>query len=66
MIRTINDLTGNSGRFARYCAEQYTIAELVAFIRSGVDYDTCEQWDITRQQWHEGILAALEDLREQT
>ena len=63
MVYMINELSGNTYRFARYCAEQCSIADLVAYVRNGIDHDMCEQWDVSGEQWQDAILAALEELR---
>ncbi|OQY22125.1 MAG: hypothetical protein B6I37_07695 [Desulfobacteraceae bacterium 4572_35.2] len=63
MVSLMNELSGNAGRFARYCVEQCSIADLVASARGGVNYDTCCQWGITGEQWQDAIFAALEELR---
>lgn len=62
MVRLISELSGNAGRFARYCAEQCSILDLVTFARDGVDYDMCFEWGITGEQWQDAIFAALEQL----
>jgi len=64
MTIQIKNLTGNTGRFARYCAEQCTTADLVAFSRNGIDSAMCEEWGITGEQWQDAIFAALAVLRE--
>lgn len=50
MVRLINELSGNAGLFARYCTEQCSIIDLVAFSRVGIDYDMCYKWGITGEQ----------------
>ena len=65
MIFMINELSGNTHRFACYCVEQHTVAELVAFVNGGGDHDMCVQWGITGEQWKEALLSALEVLRHQ-
>jgi hypothetical protein len=65
MVFMINELSGNTHRFACYCVEQCSIADLVAFASNGIDNDMCEQWGITGEQWQDAILSALEELRKQ-
>lgn len=62
MVLHIQELSGNAGKFARYCAEQCSIIDLVTFSRDGVDYDMCYKWGITGEQWQDAIFAALQSL----
>ncbi|MDY0189984.1 MAG: hypothetical protein RBR22_04545 [Desulfuromonas sp.] len=63
MTIQIENLTGNVGKFAHYCAEQCSVADLVDFARNGIDVEMCEKWGITGEQWQDAIFAAMAVLR---
>jgi len=63
MTIQIENLTGNTGRFARWCVEQGSIMDLVTSARNGIDYDKCFEWGINGEQWQGAVFAALEELR---
>lgn len=66
MVRQVNELNGNTGKFAQHCAEQCSIIELVTSARNGIDYDKCYEWGITGEQWQDAIFAAMEELGKQS
>jgi|GEM_PF-5796062 len=63
MASLMDELSGSTRRFAIYCSEQYSIIDLVNSALDGVDHDMCRKWDLTDEQWHAGIFAALEVMR---
>ncbi|MBW2185872.1 MAG: hypothetical protein JRG71_05555 [Deltaproteobacteria bacterium] len=62
MVLHINELSGNTAKFAQYCVEQCSVIDLVSFTRDGIDYDMCYKWGINGEQWQDAIFAALKTL----
>lgn len=63
LVRYISDLNDRTARFARHCVEHYTFVDLVHSSKDGIDYQACEEWGISGEEWQDAIFAALKELR---
>ena len=64
MVRRIENLKDNAARFAQHCVKQGSISAMVASAQNGIDYNACERWGLTGEEWQDAIFAALEEFRD--
>lgn len=48
--------------FTKYCIDNRSIEEIVAISQYGIDYDECNQWGITGEQWQDALFVAIKEL----
>jgi len=62
MVKSIADLNNRAANFAHHCIGSMSLSEVAHLAISGIDHNACVQWEISPEEWQDGILAALGEL----
>jgi hypothetical protein len=63
LIKTVEDLPTKVKDYVKYCVNTYSLVDIVNITMNGLDREACVQWDITPEQWQDGLIAAIFELR---